>query len=200
VPIAGVTALQALRDQAHLQPGQTVLINGASGGVGTFAVQIAKSMGAEVTGVCSTRNIELVRSLGADHVVDYAKEDFTQRPEQYDVIVDNVVNHSLWDYRHVLKPKGILVIVGGGSSTDDPWIGPFVAPAKAAVESLFLSQRWGMFIADVTVKDLTTLSDLMTSGKLTPAIDRHYTLDETPQAVQYLEQGHARGKVVVDIP
>jgi NADPH:quinone reductase-like Zn-dependent oxidoreductase len=200
IPVAGVTALQALRDQAHVQPGQRVLINGASGGVGTFAVQIAKALGAEVTGVCSTHNVELVRSLGADHVVDYTKEDFTKSDQRYDVILDNVVNHSLWDYRHVLTPKGILVIVGGGSATENPWTGAFEAPLKASVESLFVSARWAMFIADVSGKDLMNMHDLIATGKVTPVIDRHYTLEETPAAMRYLEQGHARGKVVIDIP
>ncbi|HWW19244.1 MAG TPA: NAD(P)-dependent alcohol dehydrogenase [Steroidobacteraceae bacterium] len=200
IPVAGVTALQALRDQAHVLPGQKVLINGASGGVGTFAVQIAKALGAEVTGVCSTHNVEMVRSLGADHVVDYTKEDFTKSDQRYDVVLDNVVNHSLWDYRHVLTPKGILVIVGGGSSNENPWIGAFQAPLKASVQSLFVSPRWVMFFADVSAKNLTAMHDLVASGKVTPVIDRHYALDETATAMRYLEQGHARGKIVIDIP
>jgi NADPH:quinone reductase-like Zn-dependent oxidoreductase len=199
VGVAGVTALEGLRDRAHVQPGQKVLINGASGGVGTFAVQIAKALGAEVTGVCSTHNVDLVRSLGADHVIDYTHEDFTQGDQRYDVILDNVVNHSLWDYRKVLEPKGIDVNIGGGSSSDSPWIGPFVAPLKAMVESPLVSPRVVSFYADLDQKDLTALGELMASGKVTPVVDRKFSLEEATAAMRYLEQGHARGKVVIDI-
>src|ERR1700720_4380506 len=146
VNIAGITALQGLRDKGKVQPGQKVLVNGASGGVGTFAVQIAKSFGAEVTGVCSSRNVELVRSIGADHVIDYTKEDFTKTDQHYDLILDNVGSHSLSEYRRVLKPKGKFVIVGG--PTGDPWIGPLAQPIKASLLSPFVSQEFVMFLAE----------------------------------------------------
>jgi len=199
VAVAGVTALQGLRDKGHLKPGQKVLINGASGGVGTFAVQIAKAFGAEVTGVCSTRNVELVRSIGADHVVDYTKEDFTRGGQRYDLILDNVGNHPLSDYRRILTPKGTAVIVGGGGPNDGSWIGPLVTPIKAVLYSPFVSQTFTMFLAELTQADLTALSDLMQAGKVTPVIDRRYPLSETPAAIRYLEAGHARGKVVITL-
>lgn len=192
--VAAGTALQALRDHGQLQPGHKVLINGASGGVGTFAVQIAKSFGAEVTGVCSTRNVELVRSLGADHVVDYTQADFTQSGQQYDLILDNVANRSISDLRRVLKPKGKLVIVGGAPGD---WIGPFGPPIKAMVVSWFVDQQLGMMISAPTQHDMEVLSDLMRTGKLTPVIDRRYPLSEAAEAMRYLETGRARGKVVV---
>jgi NADPH:quinone reductase-like Zn-dependent oxidoreductase len=197
VPIAAITALQGLRDQGNVKPGQKVLINGASGGVGTFAVQIAKSFGAEVTGVCSTRNVELVQSLGADHVIDYTKEDFTQGTQRYDLILDNVGSHSLSEYRHVLNPSGALVIVGGPS--EDPWIGPMAAPLKASLLSPFVSQKMVMFLAELNPQDLQKLADLMQAGKMTSVIDRRYPLDQAPEAIRYLEAGRARGKVIVNI-
>src|SRR5436853_2072546 len=144
VAVAAITALQGLRDKGHVQAGQKVLINGASGGVGTFAVQIAKSLGAEVTGVCSTRNIELVRSLGADHVIDYTKEDFAKGPERYDVILDNVPNHSLSECRRVLNPNGKYVMIGGGGPSDNRWIGPFGRLIQTMLLSPFVSQKMGM--------------------------------------------------------
>src|SRR5712671_7196882 len=199
VNIAGITALQALRDKGKVQPGQKVLINGASGGVGTFAVQIAKSLGADVTGVCSTRNVDLVKSLGADHVVDYTKEDFTKGAERYDVILDNVPNHSLSECRHVLNPKGKYVMIGGGGPNDARWIGPFGRVIKALVVSPFVSQEMGMFMADTNQKDLTALGDLIQSGKMKAVIDRTYKLSEVPAAIAYLEEGHARGKVVITV-
>ena len=199
VPIAGVTALQALRDKGHLQTGQKVLINGASGGVGTFAVQLAKSFGAEVTGVCSGKNVEMVRSIGADHVVDYTKDDFTRSGERYDLIIDNVGNRSLTDLRRVLTPKGIAVIVGGGGAGEGPWIGALVTPIKAVVVSPFVSQTLTFFVASVNPADLTTLAGMMESGKLKPVIDRRYPLSQAPAAIKYLEEGHARGKVVITI-
>ena len=201
VPIAGTTALQALRDKGHIAPGQKVLINGASGGVGTFAVQIAKAFGAEVTGVCSTRNLQLVQSLGADHVIDYTKEDFTRDGQRYDLILDNVGNLSLaqlWALRRVLTPDGTVVIVGGGSASADPWIGPLSSPIKAMLLSKFVSQKFLMLFADMKNADLATLGDLMQAGKVTPVIDRRYPLEELPEAMRYLELGHARGKVVID--
>jgi NADPH:quinone reductase-like Zn-dependent oxidoreductase len=199
VPIAGITALQGLRDKGKVQPGQKVLINGASGGVGTFAVQIAKSYGAEVTGVCSTRNLDMVRSLGADHVIDYTKEDFTKSDQRYDVMYDTVGNRSLLECRRVLTPKGKAVMIGGGGPGDQGLIGPLVGPIKLLMLSPFVSQEMGTFLAELNQKDLTALADLMQSGKVTPVIDRTYKLSELPQAIQYLEQGHARGKVVVSV-
>ena len=197
VPIAAITALQSLRDKAKVQPGEKVLINGASGGVGTFAVQIAKSLGAVVTGVCSTRNLDMVRSLGADRVIDYTKEDFATGSERYDAIVDNVGNRSLSEFRRVLTPKGRYVLVGGGGPGDHPWIGPFGRVIGAALEKPFISQQMGMFIAELNKEDLTVLAGLMASGKVTPVIDRRYPLSDTASAMRYLEEGHARGKVIV---
>ena len=199
VPIAGVTALQGLRDKGHVQPGQKVLINGASGGVGTFAVQLAKLFGGEVTGVCSTRNLELVRSLGAEHVIDYTKEDFTKGKERYDVILDNVGNQPLSGFRRALNSNGILVMIGGGGPNDGGLIGPMGRPVKALLMSPFTSQKMGMFMAELTKGDLTTLGDLMQTGKVTPVIDRTYRLREIPDAIRYLEEGHARGKVVINV-
>jgi NADPH:quinone reductase-like Zn-dependent oxidoreductase len=199
VNIAGITALQALRDKGKVQPGQKVLINGASGGVGTFAVQIAKSMGADITGVCSTKNVDLVRSLGADHVIDYTKEDFAKGTERYDVILDNVPNHSLSECRHVLNPKGKYVMIGGGGPNDSRWIGPFGRVIHTLLVSPFISQQMGMMMADANQKDLTVLADMMQSGKVKPVIDRTYKLSEVPAAIAYLEEGHARGKVVITL-
>src|SRR6266480_3508831 len=199
VNIAGITALQALRDKGKVQSGQKVLINGASGGVGTFAVQIAKSLGADVTGVCSTRNVDLVRSLGADHVIDYTKEDFTKSGQRYDVILDNVGTQPLLSFRRVLIPKGKYVMIGGGGPNDQGLIGPLFRPIKAMLLSPFVSQEMGMFIADTNQKDLAVLADLMQSGKVKPVIDRTYKLSEVPAAIAYLEQGHARGKVVITV-
>jgi len=199
VNIAGITALQALRDKGKVQPGQKVLINGASGGVGTFAVQIAKSFGADVTGVCSTRNVDLVRSLGADHVIDYTKEDFAKGTDRYDVILDNVPNHSLSECRHILNPKGKYVMIGGGGPNDSRWVGPFGRVIHALLVSPFISQEMGMMMADANQNDLTVLADMMQSGKVKPVIDRTYKLNEVPAAIAYLEEGHARGKVVITI-
>jgi NADPH:quinone reductase-like Zn-dependent oxidoreductase len=199
VNIAGITALQALRDKGKVQPGQKVLINGASGGVGTFAVQIAKSLGADVTGVCSTRNVDLVRSLGADHVIDYTKEDFAKGEQRYDAILDNVPNHSLSECRRILTPNGKYVMIGGGGPNDSRWIGPFGRVIKTLVMSPFMSQKMGMMMADANHDDLTILADMMQSGKVKPVIDRTYKLSEVPAAIAYLEEGHARGKVVITV-
>jgi NADPH:quinone reductase-like Zn-dependent oxidoreductase len=198
IGIAAITALQGLRDRGHLQPGQKVLINGASGGVGTFAVQIAKALGADVTGVCSTRNVELVRSLGADRVVDYTKENFTELDEQYDVILDNVSTQPLSAMRRVLKPTGKLVIVGGVSR--DPWIGPLAGAIKAVFYSPFVDQEMGMFIAHLNQADLNTIAEWLRSGQVRPVIDRRFPLEEISAAIAYLEDGHARGKIIVDVP
>src|SRR5437016_3361226 len=198
VNIAGITALQAVRDKGKVQPGQKVLINGASGGVGTFAVQIAKSFGAEVTGVCSTRNLEMVKSLGADHVIDYTKEDFTKGDQYYDVILDNVGNHSLSEYRRLLTPNGIYVLIGGGGANEQGFLGGLAKALDAAVYSKFVKQKMGMMMADPSTKDLTLLADMVQSGKIKPVIDRTYkSLSEVPDALRYLEEGHARGKVVI---
>ena len=199
VNIAGITALQGLRDKGKVQPGQKVLINGASGGVGTFAVQIAKSFGADVTGVCSTRNVDLVRSLGADRVIDYTKEDFAKGTERYDVILDNVPNHSLSECRQILNPNGKYVMIGGGGPNDNRWIGPFGRVIHTLILSPFINQKMGMMMADANQNDLTILGDMMQSGKLKPVIDRTYKLDQVPDAIRYLEEGHARGKAVISV-
>jgi NADPH:quinone reductase-like Zn-dependent oxidoreductase len=197
VPIAAVTALQALRDKGKLRAGQAVLINGASGGVGTYAVQIAKAYGAEVTGVCSTKNLQLVKSLGADQAIDYTQEDFTKGSRQYDLILDTVGTHSLSEYRHVLKPRGALVIVG--SLDKGHWLGALSGTIGAMLYSPFASQQITFLFADLNPKDLDVLRDLMQDGKITSVIDRRYTLSEVPEAIRYLEQGHARGKVVIAV-
>jgi NADPH:quinone reductase-like Zn-dependent oxidoreductase len=199
VPVAGLTALQGLRDKGKVQPGQKVLINGASGGVGTFAVQIAKTFGADVTGVCSTRNLDMVRSLGADHVIDYTKEDFTKGNERYDVILDNVGTQPLSGFRRVLKPNGICVMIGGGGPNDGKWVGPMARPIKAKLISPFISQKMGMMLAQGNKEDLNILADLMQSGKVTPVIDRTYPLSQIREAMAYLEAGHARGKVIITV-
>ncbi len=200
VPVAAITALQGLRDKGHIQSGQKVLINGASGGVGTFAVQIAKSFGTEVTGVCSTRNVDLVRSIGADHVVDYTKEDFTKTDQRYDLIFDLVGNHSFSERRRVLNPNGICVMAGiGGAGWHDGILGRLAGELDAYVRSRFISEKFLTYIAAFNQKDMSVLSDLMQSGKMTPVIDRTYKLHETADALRYLEQGHARGKVVINL-
>src|SRR6478736_1936227 len=199
VNIAGITALQAVRDKGKVQPGQKVLINGASGGVGTFAVQIAKSFGADVTGVCSTRNVDLVRSLGADHVIDYTKEDFAKGTERYDVILDNVPNHSLSECRGVLTPDGKYVLIGGGGASDQGFLGGLGKALWAMVFSKFVAQQMGMMMADANHNDLNILADMMQSGKLKPVIDRTYKLEQVPDAIRYVEQGHAKGKVVITV-
>jgi len=201
IGVAGITALQGLRDVGHVQPGQKVLVNGASGGVGTFAVQIAKALGAEVTGVCSTRNVDLVKSIGADQVIDYTKEDFTKGDQRYDVIFDNVQNHSFSERRRVLTPNGICVLVGIGGAGWHADTGRHIARSfTTPMMSKFTSQKFKFFIAELNHSDLAYLADLMQSGKLKPVIDRTYkSLSETPQALAYLEQGHARGKVVITV-
>src|SRR4029077_6248148 len=199
INIAGITALQAVRDKGKVQPGQKVLINGASGGVGTFAVQIAKSFGADVTGVCSTRNLDMVRSLGADHVIDYTKEDFMKSTERYDVILDNVGTQPLLGFKRVLKPTGIYVLLGGGGRNDGRRVGPMARPIKTMLMSPFISQKMGMMLAEIRQDDLTKMSDLMQAGKVTPVIDRTYPLSQIREAMKYLEAGHARGKVILTV-
>ena len=193
VPIAGLTALQGLRDKGHLQPGQKILINGASGGVGTFAVQIAKSMGANVTGVCSTRNVDLVHSLGADRVIDYTREDFTKDRERCDLLLDNVGNRSLSEMQRVLTPNGRCVMAGAPKKMS----AVLTRLLKAFSWSLFARQKFRFFIADLDKNDLTALSALMRDGKVTPAIDRCCPLAEAGNAIAYVEEGHARAKVVI---
>ena len=195
VPVAGLTALQGLRDKGHLKPAQKVLINGAAGGVGTFAVQIAKSFGANVTGVCSTKNVELVRSLGADRVIDYMQQDFTQDSERYDVLLDNVANRTLSAMRRVLSPKGKCVMAG---APKELWA-VLNRLVKGFVWSPFLRQEFRFFIAKMNRDDLTTLGEMIKAGKVTPVIDRRYPLAETAAAIAYLEEGHARGKVVITV-
>jgi len=199
IPVAAVTALQSLRDTGKLTAGQKVLINGASGGVGTFAVQLAHVLGAEVTGVCSTRNVELVRGLGADHVIDYKVEDFTQGEARYDLVVDNVGIHPLSDMLRVLKPQGTLVLVGGGGPDAGNWIGPVARPIKAFFMSPFVDQDVSMLLAEVTTAELTYLGGLAESGRIQVVIDRMYPLAEVPAAIRYLEEGRARGKVVIQV-
>ena len=194
VPVAALTALQGLRDKGKIQPEQRVLINGGSGGVGTFAVQIAKSFGAEVIAVCSTRNMELVRSIGADRVIDYTQEDFTEGGQGYDLILDNVGNHSLSACRRVLNPNGICVIAG--APKEAAWF--FLTRViTAPAFSRLVSQKFIMFIAKLNKEDLTSMHNLMKSGKVTPVIDKRYSLSEASEAIRYLEEGHARGKVVI---
>ena len=198
VPVAAITALQGLRDKGHIQPGQKVLVNGASGGVGTFAVQIAKSFGAEVTGVCSTRNVDLVRSIGADHLIDYTKEDFTNGTEHYDLIFDLVCNHSFAERRRVLTPHGICVMAGiGGAGWHDGILGKIVGELYAIARSRFIEQKFVAYIASFNQKDMMTLAELLQSGKIKPVIDRTYKLSEVSKALWYLQEGHARGKVVL---
>jgi NADPH:quinone reductase-like Zn-dependent oxidoreductase len=194
MPTAGLTALQALR-KGRIQSGQKVLINGAAGGVGTFAVPIAKSLGAHVTGVCSTRNVSLVRSIGADHVIDYTHEDFTKSGQRYDLIFDCVGNHSLSAFRRVISPNGTYLIVGG--SGGGRWIGPLARGLKAILWSRFVSQNLVMVLSSSNKEDLVTLKQLAESKTFTPIVDRTYPLSEVPKAIRYLEEGHARGKVVV---
>ena len=189
VPSAAMAALHALRDQAKVQPGQKVLINGASGGVGTFSVQIAKALGAEVTGVCSTRNVEMVRSIGADHVIDYTQEDFVQSGRRYDLIVDNVGNRSFSDYRRVLTPGGIHLPNTGHGGMGYVF--------KAYALSAFMRQHASPFLSVPNAEDLLYLKDLIEAGKVRLVIDRSYPLSETPQAFRYLEEEHAQGKVVI---
>jgi len=195
VPLAGVTALQGLRDTGKIQAGQRVLINGASGGVGTFAVQIAKSFGAEVTGVCSTRNVGMVRSIGAEHVIDYTQEDFTKNGQQYDLIFDAVANHSVSEYKRALRPQGTCVVAGFSTISH---------MLQVALLGSWVSKRGGkkiglMGTARPNARDLVFIGELLESGRITPIIDRRYPLAEVPDAIRYVETGHARGKVVITV-
>ena len=200
VPVAAITALQGLRDKGKIQSGQRVLINGASGGVGTFAVQIAKSFGTEVTGVCSTRNVDLVRSIGADHVIDYTKEDFTKTDQRYDLIFDLVGNHSFSERRRILNPNGICVMAGiGGAGWHEGFATRLFGELNGYLRSRFVSQKFIAYIAQFNKADMSILADLMQAGKMTPVIDKTYKLNETADALRYLETGHARGKVVISL-
>lgn len=196
-PVAAFTALQGLRDQGKIQAGHQVLINGAAGGVGTFAVQIAKWFGAEVSGVCSTRNVDLVRSIGANHVIDYTRQDFTRGGQCYDLIFDCIGNHSLSACRRVLNPRGIFVMVGERSGRGA--FGILSRLTAALVLSRFLNRKTVMFLARPTKADLTLVRELMATGKVTPVIDRCYSLSEVVEAIRYLGKGHARGKVVISL-
>jgi NADPH:quinone reductase-like Zn-dependent oxidoreductase len=193
VPVAAITALQGLRDKGRIQRGHKVLVDGASGGVGTFAVQIAKSFGAEVTAVCSTRNVDTARSIGADHVIDYTREDFTQSGQRYDLIIGANAHHSIFNYRHALSQDGIYVIAGGGL----PQI--FQAMLLAHFLSWIGSKKTCFFIANINQKDLVFLKDLLETGKIVPVIDRRYPLSGVAEALRYLEEGHAQGKVVITV-
>ena len=193
VPIAAITALQGLRDKGRIQPGHKVLVDGASGGVGTFAVQIAKSFGADVTAVCSTRNVDTARSIGADHVIDYTREDFTQSGQRYDLIVGANAHHSIFDYRRALSQGGIYVIVGGGL----PQI--FQAMLLAPLLSRIGSKKTCFFVANINQKDLVSLKGLLEAGKIVPVIDRRYPLSDAAEALRYLEERHAQGKIVLTV-
>jgi NADPH:quinone reductase-like Zn-dependent oxidoreductase len=191
VPVAAISALQGLRDKGRIQRDQRVLVDGASGGVGTFAVQIAKSFGAEVTAVCSTRNVDTARSIGADHVIDYTREDFTQSGQRYDLIIAANAYHSIFEYRRALSQDGIYVMAGGG------WAQILQAFFLGPLLSLIGRKKMCNFMAKINKKDLVLLKDLLEAGKVTPVIDRRYRLSEVPEAIRYLEEGHARGKVVI---
>jgi NADPH:quinone reductase-like Zn-dependent oxidoreductase len=199
VPVAGNTALVGLRDLAQVRPGQRVLINGASGGVGTFAVQIARSLGAEVTGVCSARNADLVRSIGADHVIDYASEDFSRNGQRYDVVFDLVGNRSLTDCRRALTPDGTLVLSGGGVSEGGSLVGPMALFVKGMLLSRFVRHRLLQFTEKPSSENLAALRELIESRAVAPVVDRTYQLSEVPEAIRYLEVDHARAKVVVAV-
>jgi NADPH:quinone reductase-like Zn-dependent oxidoreductase len=197
VPISGLTALQAVRDSGKVQPGQRVLIIGASGGVGTFAVQIAKSFGADVTGVCSTTKVDLVRSLGADHVIDYTREDFAEKKHHYDVILDTGGHSSLSRLRRALTPKGTLVIVG--AETDGKWFGGFDRSIRAMLLSRFVGQELIAFVNSENAEDLIAIKELIETGPVTPTVDRTFSLSEASKAISYLTEGHARGKMAITV-
>ena len=197
VPLAALTALQGLRDHGRVQPGQKVLIIGASGGVGTFAVQLGKLFGADVTGVCSTRKVDMVRSIGADHVIDYTQEDFTRSGQTYDLIFQLAGTRSPADCRRALTSKGTLLLSSGESG--GRWIGPVDRIVKAVVLSPFVSQRLVSFLAKPSTEDLQVMRELIEAGKVSPVIDRTYPLSDTPEAIRHLEEGHARGKIVITV-
>lgn len=194
VPLAAITALQALRDNGQIQPGQKVLINGASGGVGTFAVQLAKSFGAEVTGVCSTRNLDMARSIGADHVIDYTQEDFTRNGRQYDLIIDIGANHSVSDYKRALSPNGICVFTGFSTMSH-----MLRSSLLGSLASRTGSKKFGRFLAKLYPKDMVLLKELLDAGKIVPVIDRRYPLSKLAEAMRYFGVEHARGKVIITV-
>jgi NADPH:quinone reductase-like Zn-dependent oxidoreductase len=196
-PVAAVTALQAVRDKGRVQPGQKVLINGAGGGVGTFAVQIAKSFGAEVTGVCSTTKVDLVRSIGADHVVDYTREDFTRSGERHDVMLDIAGSRSFSEFRRVLEPTATVVVIGGPRK--NRLLGPLSHAIKVRLASLGRSQTAGFYLSTMENDELVALRELFDAGNVTPVIGRRYGLSEVPDALRYLGEGHARGKVIITV-
>jgi len=196
VPIAAITALQALRDKGQLKAGQKVLINGASGGVGTYAVQIAKALGAEVHGVCSTRNVDMVKSIGADRVFDYKKENYTESDQRYDLIIDNVGNHSPLANTRVMQTDGILVMVGGAPGN---WLGPFTGALQTLYTAPFTSQKIESILARLTQEDLIILADLMAAEKVRTVIDQRFTLEQVPEAIAYSESGRARGKIIINV-
>ena len=196
VAISGLTALQGLRDHGRVEPEQKVLVIGASGGVGTFAVQLAKANGAHVTGVCNTTKVDMVRSIGADHVIDYTQEDFTQSEQRYDLIFDLVGNRSLSDCRRALTPTGTLILSSGDGGR---WLGPMGRIIHALVLSPFVGQKLGTFVASENHEDMIVLKDLIESRKITPVIDRTFRLSEAPEAIRYVEHGNARGKVVITL-
>ena len=194
VPVAAITALQGLRDKGRIKPGQKVLVDGASGGVGTFAVQIAKSFGAEVTAVCSTTKVDTARAIGADHCIDYTREDFTQGGQRYDLIIAANAYHSIFDYRRALTQNGIYVMAGGGG-----WVQIIQGMLLGPLLSLMGSRKTRFFMANINPKDLVFLKDLLAAGKVVPVIDRRYPLSEVAEALRYLEEGHAKGKVVMTV-
>jgi NADPH:quinone reductase-like Zn-dependent oxidoreductase len=200
VPLAGVTALMGVRDLGQVGPGERLLVNGASGGVGTFAVQIAKAAGAEVTAVCRTRNLELVRSLGAEHVVDYTREDFAREARRYDVVLDLVANRSLSDLRRALAPAGTLVLSGGGTFEGGSIVGPMGLTLKAVLVSRFVRQRIVQLIAAPSGPHLVALAELIDADSVHPVVERTYTLTDAAEAIRYVESEHARAKVVVTVP
>jgi NADPH:quinone reductase-like Zn-dependent oxidoreductase len=197
VPLAALTALQALRDVGKVKPGQRLLINGASGGVGTFAVQIAKSFGTEVTGVCSTRNVDMVRSIGADHTIDYTHDDFTRRAQRYDLMLDLVGNRSLSECRRALNPEGVYLSCFG--QPEHLWFGPMLGLLHMAVLSPFVSHQLSTFVMSPNAEDLRFMRELLEAGKVTPIIARTYPLSEVADALRFLEEGHAQGKVVISV-
>jgi len=197
VPLAALSALQGLRDRGNIQPGQKVLVNGASGGIGTFAVQIAKAYGAEVTGVCRTRNVEMVRAIGADHVVDYTRADFADGRQRYDLILDTAGGRTLSEFKRALTPRGTYVSVGG--PLDGLWIWPLLAVAKVTLAGWFGSRRMVSMLTKNSREDLLAIRDLLESGQVTPVVDRRYPLTEVPDALGYVGQGHTRGKVVITV-
>jgi NADPH:quinone reductase-like Zn-dependent oxidoreductase len=199
LPLAGNTALIGLRDLGQVRAGTRVLINGASGGVGTFAVPMAKAYGAEVTGVCSARNAELVRSLGADHVIDYRREDFTRAGRRYDVVLDLVGNHSLAAFRRAVTPQGTLVLSGGGTSNGGSLVGPMGLMIKGQLMARFVRQRLLLLVARPSAANLVTLAEMAQSGQISPVIDRTYPLAQVPEAIRYLEVDHARAKVIITV-